>query len=358
MTRVYNFSAGPSVLPLPVLEKAQKDILDYAGNGYGVMEMSHRSAVFQSIVDEAREKLKTLMSIPEGYQVLFLQGGASLQFAMVPMNLLLDGGCADYVDSGSFAGKALAEARKLGDARCAASSKKDGYAYVPAVSQADLSPGAAYLHITTNNTIYGTHWAALPQCDAMLVADMSSNILGEVYDVSQFGLIYAGAQKNIGPAGLTVVIVRDDLLGRARPGTPTMLDYKTHADAGSLYNTPSCWSIYMAGLVFDWLIELGGVAEMEKINRYKSGLLYDVIDNSSLYTGVARPGSRSIMNVTFTMPTDELTADFIKQAKGKGIVNIKGHRSAGGIRASIYNAMPVEGVAALADFMKDFEAAH
>lgn len=358
MPRIYNFSAGPAVLPLPVLEKAQKDMLDYEGCGYGIMEMSHRSAVFQAVVDDARNKLRQLMNIPDGYQVLFLQGGASLQFAMVPMNLLPLDGCADYVDSGSFAAKALAEAKKLGDARCAASSKKDGYAYIPPVTREHLSPGAAYLHITTNNTIYGTHWTDLPVCDAPLVADMSSNILGEVYDVSRFGLIYAGAQKNIGPAGLTVVIIRDDLVGRARPGTPAMLDYQVHAREGSLYNTPCCWSIYIAGLVFDWLLALGGVAEMEKINRYKAGLLYDVIDNSSLYAGVARPDSRSLMNVTFTLPDDALTAEFISQAKGRGIVNIKGHRSAGGIRASIYNAMPVEGVRALADFMKDFETAH
>ncbi|NLG38101.1 MAG: 3-phosphoserine/phosphohydroxythreonine transaminase [Clostridiales bacterium] len=358
MTRIYNFSPGPSVLPLPVLERAQKDLLDWPGAGHSVMEMSHRSKWFETIIGDAREKLRTLMNIPANYSILFLQGGASLQFAMVPYNLMPAGGCADYVDSGSFASKALEEGLRLGDARAIASSKQDGYAYVPQVDFAKLSPGAAYLHITTNNTIFGTRWPAIPDSPVPLVADMSSNIMGEVYDVSKFALIYAGAQKNIGPAGLTVVIIREDMIGHARPGTPTMLDYRTHDKSDSLYNTPCCWAIYVAGLVFDWLLEQGGVPAIEEVNRQKAALLYDVIDNSSLYTGVARPDCRSLMNVTFTLPTQELTAAFVNDAKNRGLISLKGHRSAGGIRASIYNAMPVEGVQALAQFMKDFEAAN
>ena len=358
MERVYNFSPGPAILPLPVLEKAQKELVNYGTAGMSVMEMSHRSAPYEEIQKRAEETLRRLMGIPANYQVLFLQGGATTQFSAVPLNLMKTGK-ADYVDSGNFASNAIAEAKRFGQVNVVASSKAINYVRVPELDSAKFDPQADYFHITTNNTIYGTHYNALPETGAVpLVADMSSNILGEVYDASRFGLIYAGAQKNMGISGLTVVIVREDLIGHARPETPVMLNYQTHAKSQSLYNTPPCFSVYMAGLVFEWLEALGGVAEMQKINQAKAGLLYDFLDNSRLFKGTAEKPWRSIMNVTYVLPNDELTDEFVKFCKARGLVNIKGHRLVGGIRASIYNAMPVEGVQALVAAMKEFEAAH
>lgn len=358
MNRVYNFSPGPSMLPLPVLEKAQDELLCHGTSGMSVMEMSHRSAPYEEIQKKAEEALRRLMGIPDGYHVLFLQGGATTQFSAVPMNLMKTGK-ADYVDSGNFASSAIAEAKRYGAINVVASSKGIHYVRIPEMDSAKFDPAADYFHITTNNTIYGTHYTALPHTGSVpLVADMSSNILGEVYDTSRFGLIYAGAQKNMGISGLTIVIVRGDLVGKAMAATPTMLNYQTHVKSQSLYNTPPCWSVYMAGLVFEWLEGIGGIAEMEKLNCHKAALLYDFIDDSKLFKGTVEKPWRSIMNVTYVLPSDELTNEFVKFAKDCGLANIKGHRLVGGIRASIYNAMPVEGVQALVDCMKDFEAAH
>lgn len=359
MSRIYNFSAGPSMLPVSVLEQAAKDLVDYQGTGMSVMEMSHRTPVYEDILSRSERSLRSCMGIPDEYAVLFMQGGATMQFSAVPLNLMPEGGCADYTQTGQFSSKAAAEAKKYGTVNIVASSKADNYTHIPDITPDMLTPGASYLHITTNNTIFGTTYPRLPETGGIpLVADMSSNILGQVYDVKDFGLIYAGAQKNMGPAGMAVVIVRRDLLGHFRAGAPVLLDYQLMADNDSMYNTPPCWTIYMAGLVYDWVLKMGGVAEMEKINRHKAGLLYDMIDNSSLYTGAAQRPYRSIMNVTFTLPSDELTREFLQGAQQQGLVNLKGHRSVGGIRASIYNAMPVEGVEALISYMKAFELAH
>ena len=315
MERVYNFSPGPSMLPLPVLQKAQKEMLNYKNTGMSVMELSHRSKIFTEIIEEAEHLLRELMNIPENYKVLFLQGGASTQFAMVPLNLMSKNKKADYVVTGSFAKKAAAEAKLYGTVNVVASSADRNFSYIPDVDSLKPSADADYFHITTNNTIYGTRYTKLPETgNVPLVADMSSNILSETYDVTKFGLIYAGAQKNIGPAGLTVVIIREDLIGNALDITPTMLNYKTHSDNNSLYNTPTTYSIYMAKLVFEWLKEQGGVAAIEKINIEKAKMLYDCIDNSDLYTGTAEPKDRSIMNVTFTLPSDELTNKFVKES--------------------------------------------
>ena len=356
MKPVYNFSPGPSALPKPVLEKAQKELLNYKGTGMSVMEMSHRSKVFQDIVDSAQELLSELMGIPDNYKILFLQGGATTQFSMVPLNLLRKYKKADYAITGSFAKKAAQEAERYGTVNVVASSADANFSYIPDVESMKASPDSDYFHITTNNTIYGTRFTSLPDTGSVpLVADMSSNILSEVMDVSKFGLIYAGAQKNMAPSGLTVVIIREDLLGNAMDITPTMLNYKIQADANSLYNTPTTFSIYMAKLVFEWLKDLGGVPVIEEINKEKASLLYDCIDNSNIYKGTANPKDRSIMNVTFTLPSEEMTAKFVKEAENNGLVTLKGHRSVGGIRASIYNAMPVKGVKALVAFMKEFE---
>lgn len=356
MERVYNFSPGPSMLPLPVLQKAQKEMLNYKNTGMSVMELSHRSKIFTEIIEEAEYLLRDLMNIPKNYKVLFLQGGASTQFAMVPLNLMAKNRKADYVITGSFAKKAAAEAERYGTVNVVASSADKNFSYIPDVDSLKPSADADYFHITTNNTIYGTRYTELPDTgDVPLVADMSSNILSETYDVTKFGLIYAGAQKNIGPAGVTVVIIREDLLGNALDITPTMLNYKTHSDNNSLYNTPPTYSIYIAKLVFEWLKEQGGVAAIEKVNIEKAKILYDCIDNSDLYKGTAAPKDRSIMNVTFTLPNEELTNKFVKEAEKAGLTTLKGHRSVGGIRASIYNAMPIEGVKALVEFMKKFE---
>jgi phosphoserine aminotransferase len=358
MSRVYNFAPGPAAIPLPVLHKAQKELLEYGTSGMSVMEMSHRGGAYEEIHKKAEESLRKLMGIPAGYKVLFVQGGATTQFSAVPLNLMKTGK-ADYVESGNFAANAIKEAMRYGQINVVASGKAFNFARIPELDRAKFDPDADYFHITTNNTIFGTHYAALPDTGKVpLVADMSSNILGEVYDVGKFGLIYAGAQKNMGIAGLTVVIAREDLIGHARPETPQMLNYKVMAESSSLHNTPPCFAVYMAGLVFEWLEGLGGVAAIQKINERKAKLLYDFLDNSKLFKPTADKAYRSIMNVTYVLPTDELTAEFVKAAASKGCVNIKGHRLVGGIRASIYNAMPVEGVQALVDCMKAFESAH
>ncbi len=353
--RNYNFSAGPSMLPLEVLKKAQEQMLDYEGTGMSVMEMSHRAKCYDAIIKKAEADLRTLMNIPENYKVLFIQGGASQQFAAVPLNLSVKGK-ADYIITGNFASLSFKEASRFTNARAAASSQDKNYTYIPRTTAADFDRDADYVHITTNNTIFGTHYTELPDTAGVpLVADMSSNILAEVTPVERYAVIYAGAQKNISSAGLTIVIVREDMLERSMDICPTMLKWKTQADADSLYNTPPTYQIYIAGLVFEHLLSLGGVAEMEKINRYKAGLLYDFIDNSDFYTNSVAKEDRSLMNVPFVTPGKETDAAFVAQAAANGLLSLKGHRLVGGMRASIYNAMPVEGVKALIEFMKKFE---
>lgn len=353
MDRVFNFAPGPSMLPLPVLEQVQRELLCYGNTGMSVMEMSHRSKMYLEIFDKAVADLKDVMGVPEGYKVMFLQGGATAMFAAVAMNLM-DGGKADYVDSGNFAHNALVEAKKYGEVTVAGSSREDGYSYIPDYT---LSPDAKYVHITTNNTIYGTRWDHIPQTNGVpLVADMSSNILSEVYDVSKFGVIYAGAQKNVAPAGVVILIVREDLLGHELPITPKVMSFQKMADADSMLNTPNCFGIYVAGLTFQWIKAQGGVAALEKVNIEKAKLLYDFLDESRLFRGTARAKDRSRMNVTFVTGDADKDALFVKEAAAQGLVNLKGHRIVGGMRASIYNAMPIEGVEKLVAFMKDFEA--
>ena len=352
MDRVYNFAPGPSMLPLPVLEKVQKDLLCYGSTGMSVMEMSHRSRMYLDIFEKTVADLREVMGVPEGYKVMFLQGGATAMFSAVPLNLM-QGGKADYVDSGNFAHNALVEAQKYGEVVVAGSSREDGYSYIPEYT---LSPDAKYVHITTNNTIYGTRWDHIPETNGVpLVADMSSNILSEVYDVSQFGVIYAGAQKNVAPAGVVILVIREDLLGHELPITPKVMSFKKMADADSMLNTPNCFGIYVAGLTFEWIKAQGGVAALEKVNIEKAKLLYDFLDESALFHGTARAKDRSRMNVTFVTGDAEKDAAFVKAAAAQGLVNLKGHRIVGGMRASIYNAMPIEGVQALVAFMKDFE---
>ena len=359
MDRVFNFSAGPSTLPLPVLEEARDDLLNYKGCGMSVMEMSHRSQDYQNIIDTAEADLRDLMKIPDNYSVLFLQGGGTLQFSMVPLNLLRNTGKADYIVTGTWAKKAYTEATKFGDIRVAASSEQDGFTWVPKLGAADFRSDADYVYITTNNTIYGTRYNYIPDTGGILLAaDQSSNFLAEEYNVGDFGLIYAGAQKNVGPAGVTIVIIRRDLLGHAPENTPVYLDYKIHADKGSMYNTPPCFSIYIAGLTFQWIKKQGGVRAIQQHNLEQATKLYTVIDNSSLFNAPVHAEDRSHMNVVFTTGNDELNAKFVAEAKEKGLVNLKGHRSVGGMRASLYNAMPDEGVDALISFMKDFELAN
>ena len=354
--RVYNFSAGPACLPEAVLKKAQEELVIYGNSGMSVMEMSHRSADFEEIIHRAERDLRTLMNISDDYSVLFLQGGASLQFAMVPLNLMTRHRRAYYVNTGMWSKKAIAEAKKVGEVIVPASSEDRTFSYIPELN-ADMFKGDAdYVHITPNNTIYGTRYTKLPDTGGLpIVADMSSCILSEVINVNDYGLIYAGAQKNIGPAGLTVVIIRKDLIGRAPANIPTMLDYKTHADNGSLYNTPPTYAIYIAGLVFEHLLKNGGVPAMQKLNEQKAKLLYDYLDSSSLFKATAEKKDRSLMNIPFVTGSEELDKKFIARCKEEGIVNIKGHRSVGGMRASIYNAMPIEGVKKLIEVMKDFE---
>ncbi|MBE6591452.1 MAG: 3-phosphoserine/phosphohydroxythreonine transaminase [Ruminococcaceae bacterium] len=355
MARVFNFSAGPSSLPLEVLEKAGSEITDCNSSGMSVMEMSHRSKPFEKIIGECEETFRRLMNIPENYKVLFLQGGASTQFAAVPLNLMRTGK-ADYIVSGQFSGKAQKEAAKYGDARIVASSKEANFTYVPRVERDEFRKDADYVHICFNNTIYGTKFDYIPDTgDVPLVADMSSCIISEPVDVTKFGLIYAGAQKNMGPSGLTVVIVREDLIGYANPITPTMLDYKVMAENGSMYNTPPCYSIYIAGLVYKWVEGLGGLEAMAELNKKKAAVLYDYLDSSKLFKPTAKKENRSMMNVCFVTGNEDLDKEFCAQASANGLMNVKGHRSVGGMRASIYNAMPMEGVEKLVAFMKDFE---
>ena len=352
MNRVYNFAPGPSMLATEVLEKVQKDLLCYGSTGMSVMEISHRSKMYLEIFEKTVADFKDVMGVPEGYKVMFLQGGATAMFSAVPLNLM-QGGKADYIDSGNFAHNALVEAQKYGEVNVAGSSREDNYTYIPAYT---LSPDARYVHITTNNTIYGTRYDHVPDTgDIPLVADMSSNILSEVYDVSKFGVIYAGAQKNVAPAGVVILVVREDLLGHELPITPKVMSFKKMADADSMLNTPNCFGIYVAGLTFEWLKKQGGVAAIEKVNIEKANLLYDFLDNSKLFKGTAQAKYRSRMNVTFVTGDADKDAAFVKEATARGLVNLKGHRIVGGMRASIYNAMPVEGVKALVEFMKEFE---
>ena len=356
MARVYNFSAGPAVLPEEVLKKAADEMLDYKGCGMSVMELSHRSKEFKQIFETTESTLRQIMDIPENYKVLFLQGGASLQFAMVPLNLIAKFKKADYVHTGQWTKKAIKEAKKYLEVNVVASSEEDNFTSIPKLDANAFSSDADYFYIATNNTIYGTSYKEIPETAGVpLVADMSSNILSEPVDVSKFGLIFAGAQKNIGPAGLTLVIIRDDLVKGAADDVPALLDYKTHVEAASMYNTPPCYSIYIAGLVFEWIKQKGGLAAMQKHNREKAQLLYDYLDASSLFSSPVQKQSRSLMNIVFVTRDQELDAKFIKQAAEKGFKMLKGHRTVGGMRASIYNAMPVEGVKALVAFMREFE---
>ena len=356
MSRVYNFSAGPAVLPEEVLKEAQEEMLDYRGCGMSVMEMSHRSKVFQNIIDEAEADLRDLMGIPSNYKVLFLQGGASLQFSMIPMNLMKNG-VADYIVTGQWAKKAYAEAQKYGKANKIASSEDKTFSYIPDCSDLPISPDADYVYICENNTIYGTKYKKLPNTKGKtLVADVSSCFLSEPVNVSDYGIIYGGVQKNIGPAGMVISIVRDDLItDDVLPGTPTMMKFKTHADAGSLYNTPNCYCIYMCGKVFKWLKKMGGLEVMKQRNEEKAKLLYDFLDQSKLFKGTVVPEDRSLMNVPFITGNADLDAKFVKESKEAGLENLKGHRTVGGMRASIYNAMPKDGVETLVAFMKKFE---
>ena len=359
MDRVFNFSAGPAALPLEVLQQAQAELVNWHGSGMSVMEMSHRGKEYMSIQAEAEADLRELLGIPANYEVLFLQGGASSQFAMVPMNLYRGKASADYLNTGEWSKKAIKEAKKYGAVNVVASSEDKNFSYAPAQSAWKLDPNAAYVHYTPNETIGGVEIFWTPQTgDVPLVADMSSNILSRPIDVSKFGLIYAGAQKNIGPAGLTIVIVRDDLLGKTVAGTPTMFDYATHAENDSMYNTPPTYAIYIAGLVFKMLKAKGGLAAMEKTNRAKAELLYKALDASSFFNSPVAPENRSLMNVPFTLKNEALDEEFLKAAKARGLVQLKGHRSVGGMRASIYNAMPIEGVQALVNLMQDFEKQH
>ena len=357
MARVYNFSAGPSMLPESVLKRAAAEMLDYEGSGQSVMEMSHRSKTYDAIIKSCESLLREVMQIPDNYKVLFLQGGASSQFAMVPMNLMTGSGKADYVLTGQWATKAYKEAARYGDAHVVASSKDKTFSYIPKLDPATFTKDADYFHICMNNTIYGTVYHELPETgDVPLVADISSCILSRPIDVSRFGLLYAGAQKNMAPAGLTVVIVRGDLIGHAMDITPTMFNYQIHADNDSMFNTPPCYTIYICKLVLEWLKnEIGGLENMQKINEKKAGLLYDFLDRSAMFKGTVVKEDRSLMNAPFVTGNEELDAKFVKEAAAAGFVNLKGHRTVGGMRASMYNAMPIEGVEKLVAFMEDFE---
>ena len=356
MARVYNFSAGPAVLPEEVLKEAAAEMLDYKGTGMSVMEMSHRSKAYQAIIDEAEADLRDLMNIPDNYKVLFLQGGASQQFAMIPMNLMKNK-VADYIVTGQWAKKAYQEAQKYGKANKIATSEDKTFSYIPDCSDLPISEDADYVYICENNTIYGTKFKELPNTKGkLLVSDVSSCFLSEPMDISKYGIVYGGVQKNIGPAGVVIAIVREDLItDEVLPGTPTMLKYKTHADAGSMYNTPPAYGIYICGKVFKWIKKMGGLSVMKERNEKKAKILYDFLDESKLFKGTVEKKDRSLMNVPFITGSDELDAKFVKEAKAAGFENLKGHRSVGGMRASIYNAMPIEGVEALVEFMKKFE---
>ena len=353
----YNFSAGPSVLPESALIKARDELLDYKGSGMSVMEMSHRSPMFQDIFDKAVYKLKALMNVPDSHEVLLLQGGASTQFAAIPMNLM-EGERADYAVTGNFSMKAAEEAKKYGSVNIAADTSATGHDRIPTQAELNLSEDAKYFYYCANNTIYGTEWQYVPETDSPLVCDMSSDILSREVNVSDYGLIYAGAQKNMAPAGLTVVIMDKSLAGRELPYTPTMLSYKTMLKSLSMYNTPPCWCIYMLGLTLDWVEAQGGVKAMEELRKARSGMIYEFLDESRLFKPHAKEGSRSGMNVTFRTGDEELDAQFIKGAAARGLLNLKGHKVAGGMRASMYNAMPIEGAKALLEYMKEFEAKH
>lgn len=356
MSRVYNFSAGPAVLPEEVLKEAAEEMLDYNGSGMSVMEMSHRSKVFDEIIQTAEADLRDLLKIPDNYKVLFLQGGASQQFAMIPMNLMKNR-VADYIVTGQWAKKAWQEAQKYGTANKIASSEDKTFSYIPDCSDLPISPDADYVYICENNTIYGTKYKTLPNTKGkILVSDVSSCFLSEPMDIEKYGIVYGGVQKNVGPAGLVIAIIREDLITEdVLPGTPTMLTYKTHADANSLYNTPNCYGIYICGKVFKWLKKQGGLEAMKERNEKKAKVLYDYLDSSKLFKGTVEPASRSLMNIPFVTGDKELDAKFVKEAEAAGLVNLKGHRTVGGMRASIYNAMPIEGVEALVEFMKKFE---
>lgn len=359
MGRVYNFSAGPAQLPVPVLERAQEELLSYQEKGMSVMEMSHRSSDFKKIIERTEELIRELMEIPETYRVLFIQGGASLQFSMVPLNLLKDGGHAYYVNTGSWSKKALSEAKKIGEAKILASSDDQNFTYIPELDLQQINEQTDYVHITTNNTIEGTRFTKFPNTGHVpLVADASSNILSEQWDVSKFGLIYAGAQKNLGISGLTIVIIREDLIGHAKADVPTMLNYETYTKNNSLYNTPPTFAIYITMLLMEWLKEQGGVAAIEERNKEKANLLYKAIEDSKLFYSNVKREDRSLMNIPFMTDSDELNKLFVKEAEQEGLHQLKGHRSVGGMRASIYNAMPIEGVKALVDFMNEFERKH
>ena len=354
--RVFNFSAGPGVLAEQVLQKAQDEIFNYHGTGMSIMEMSHRSSSYQSVFDHVKAQLKKLMHVPDDYEILFLQGGASTQFSMIPLNLMGITGKADYAVTGNFSSIAYKEAGKYGEAKCVYDGSQNGFTKIPSQDELQLSKGASYFHYCANNTIYGTAWDYVPETgDVPIVCDMSSEITSHVVDIRRYGLIYAGAQKNMAPAGVTVVIIRKDLAGKQMENTPYMLNYQTMIDKDSMLNTPPCWCIYMLGLTLDWLDEQGGVEAMEKIKHAKAQMIYDVIDASSLYIGHAEKSARSDMNITFHTGNPETDALFIQEAAAQGLVSLKGHRITGGMRASIYNAMPMEGVEKLRDFMIDFE---
>jgi len=358
-TRIYNFSAGPAVLPLPVLEEAQRDLVSLPGVGMSVMEISHRSKTFEDLLNTAIADIRALADVPADYRILMLQGGATLQFSMVPMNLLTPGATADYIDTGSWADKAAKEAKKVGTVNIAATTKADLYTRIPRQEELRLTPGAAYVHITTNNTIKGTAWKTPPETGgAPLAADTSSDMFSAPIDVSRFGVIYAGAQKNLGPSGVTLVILREDLLSRSVDSLPVMLNYRVHAENNSLYNTPNTFGVYILGLTVKWLRSLGGLPAIARINQRKAAKLYAEVDRTGFYRGTAQKESRSLMNATFRLPSEELEKLFVKESTAAGLDGLKGHRSVGGMRASIYNAFPEEGVDALVGFMREFERKH
>lgn len=353
--RIYNFSAGPAALPVEVLEIAQKDMLNYGNSGMSVMELSHRSKTYETIIHDAEADLRKLMNIPDAYAVLFMQGGATAQFSAVPLNLMNGYRRAAYVNTGEWSKQAIAEAKRYGQVETIASSEDKNFTYIPDMASIRINAGVDYFHITSNNTIFGTKYTELPKIGILpIVSDMSSFILSEVFDINSYGLVYAGSQKNIGPAGMAIVIVRKQLINIPMAITPVLYNYKTAMENGSMYNTPPTWAIYIAGLVFKWLLNNGGIAEMEKQNRKKANLLYDYIDNSGFYKSPVVIKYRSLMNIPFTLPSEDLDAQFLKEAVAAGLENLKGHRSVGGMRASIYNAMPLEGVQALVDFMANF----
>jgi len=354
--RVYNFSAGPSMLPLSVLEQAASEMTNYRGSGMSVMEMTHRGKIYQAIFDEVKADLRRVMSVPESHEILFMQGGATFQFAAVPLNLMGENGTADYAVTGNFAKLAAKEAKKYGNVNIVANTEDTNHTTIPTQAELKLSDDASYFYYCANNTIYGTEWDYIPETKAPIVCDMSSNILSKPVDVSKYGVLYAGVQKNMAPAGMAVVIIDKALAGKELPYTPTIMNYKTMIDKDSMYNTPPCYTIYMLGLTLKWVEENGGVAGMEKLRNERSSMLYNFLDESKLFKGTAQKAARSGMNVTFRTGNEELDALFVKEATAKGFANLKGHRNTGGMRASIYNAMPVEGVKALVDFMKEFEA--